>query len=234
MRQADKLIIIQRILAQTADGNPHAALKVAVELGLRTVFLFKIGQEMCRSRGQLEFLCTPLKAAPTRNHLFLGRLVLELDKRRRHMTVRAGNAQALRGNHRNNHRHVRGHAVCRVVGANRALQLCIAFLERTDFILLHINRTEDKINLGRNLLCVRRCIIHHHVSVLCRHFGFHFPATLARFCIGLALVATGCCQCNDIEPRMVLQKKRKPLTDHAGRAYNAYIILSHFYNPPKN
>ena len=130
---------------------------------------------------------------------------------------------------RDDHRNVRGTAVSGVVGANRALELCVLLLKGADLILLHIYRAEDEINLGGDLLCISSCIIHYHVLVLVGHRNGHLPAALASLGIGLALVSAGCSECYDIEPRVVFQQQGEALTYHTGRADNAYFVLLHVY-----
>ena len=130
---------------------------------------------------------------------------------------------------RNDHRNVRGTAVSGVVGANRALELCVLLLKGADLILLHIYRAEDEINLGGNLLCISSCVVHNHVLVLVGHRNGHLPAALASLGIGLALVSAGCSECYDVEPRVVFQQQGEALTDHTGRADDAYFVLLHVY-----
>ena len=130
---------------------------------------------------------------------------------------------------RNDHRNVRGAAVSGVVGADRALELRILFLESADLVLLHVDRAEDEIDLGGDLLCVCGCVVHDHVLVLVGHRNGHLPAAFTSLGIGLALVARRCCESNDLEPRMILQQQGETLTYHAGRADDAYFVLLHVY-----
>ena len=53
VRQADELVIIYRILAESADGNAHAALVVYIQCNLRTVVLFQILDKLLRCAGQV-------------------------------------------------------------------------------------------------------------------------------------------------------------------------------------
>ena len=133
---------------------------------------------------------------------------------------------------RNDHRNVLGEAVCAVVGDNRALQLCIFFFQCADDILLHINGTERKVNLGSELLGIVLSVIEDHVLHIFRNRNSHLPAAFNSLCIGLALVAAARCDCDDAEPRMICEQGSKTLTNHTGCADNADIILFHEKIPP--
>ena len=95
MRQADKLIIVQCVLAQTANGDAHAAFEVAVQLGLRTIVFFKIGQELFGSARQVQFLRKSLKVSPALNDLLFGRFFLKVHKDCGGVTVQYRYADAL-------------------------------------------------------------------------------------------------------------------------------------------
>ena len=128
---------------------------------------------------------------------------------------------------RNNHRNVLGKTMCAVVGDNRALQLCVLFFQSTDNVLLHIDSTEGKINLGSKFLCIALCIIQDHIPDIFRNRSCHLPASIHCFRIGLALIAAAGCNCSDSKPRMVCQQGDKALTYHAGCADNADSVILH-------
>ena len=54
MREADELIIVLRVGAQTADADGHAVLKIAVEPGLGAVLL-RGAVRLALERGQYAF-----------------------------------------------------------------------------------------------------------------------------------------------------------------------------------
>lgn len=56
VREADELIIVLRVGAQTADADGHAVLKIAVEPGLGAVLLFKVVQELLWCGGEIQLL----------------------------------------------------------------------------------------------------------------------------------------------------------------------------------
>ncbi len=63
--EADELDVILGIGTQTADGDRHAVLQVAVQAGLGTVVLAEVVQELLGCAGQLELLGNALVAFPT-------------------------------------------------------------------------------------------------------------------------------------------------------------------------
>ena len=60
--------------------------------------------------------------------------------------------KVLRIDLRNDHRDVRGPAMCAVIGYDRCLGLCIFFFDRADLVFCHINCRKYKIDRCRYLL----------------------------------------------------------------------------------
>ena len=80
MRQADELIVINRILSQTAYRNSHSVFKIYIQRYLGTVVLLQILNKLLRCAGQLSFLRKSLKAYQTINQLLFGWLFTEFYK----------------------------------------------------------------------------------------------------------------------------------------------------------
>ena len=95
MGKANELIVVEAILTKSACGDTHTAIDVAVESGLRTVILLKVGDELLGSRGQTECLGLTLIALPRLKNLLLGGLVFKLNENSRGVTVGHRNAKAL-------------------------------------------------------------------------------------------------------------------------------------------
>ena len=95
MRETNKLIIKQFVFSQSTNGNAHATVKFSVRLCLRTVILFKIGNELRGRRGQSQLLGTAAIILPGLQDLLLGGLLLKGNEHRRRMTVGDGHADAL-------------------------------------------------------------------------------------------------------------------------------------------
>ena len=70
------------------------------------------------------------------------------------LALRVDDLDVLRIELRHDHRDVRRAAVGGVVGDDRAFELGIAFFKRLDFILLHVDRAEDKVDHRGDLLGV--------------------------------------------------------------------------------
>ena len=122
------------------------------------------------------------------------------------------------------HGHIRGKAVCTVVGHHRALSLCIGLFQSLDLILGHVDCTENKIHLRSNLFHLG-CIQNYHLLDTFRHGGGHGPAGTDSFLIGLAGAAAGCSQNGQLEPGVIFQQRHKTLTDHTSRTYDTHFIL---------
>ena len=56
--EADELVVVLGVLTQTAQGDGHAALQLPVQLGLGTVGLLEVVQELLGCGGQLQLLGT--------------------------------------------------------------------------------------------------------------------------------------------------------------------------------
>ena len=98
--EADKLDVILRIRTQTADGDRHAVLQVAVQAGLRAVVLAEVVQELLGCARQLELLGNALVRLPTMDDFLEFDLLLIGDKHRCGVAVGDRYAQALRGDAR--------------------------------------------------------------------------------------------------------------------------------------
>ena len=73
------------------------------------------------------------------------------------------------------HGHIRGKAVCAVVGDHRALGLCIGFFQCLDLILRHVDGAENEIHLRGNFFHLGS-VCHDHLLHALRHGGGHGPA----------------------------------------------------------
>ena len=135
------------------------------------------------------------------------------------LSLRGDNLKVLRVHLRNDHRDIRGPAVCRVVRDNRRLVLCIGILDCADFFLRHIDRREDKVHFTRHLLDLIH-IVNDHLLVALRHRNVEFPAVADRLLIGLAGAPRARRQGRDLKPRVLLQNCQKTLPHHARCAEN--------------
>ena len=75
MGKTDELIIVHRVLAESADRYAHTAVDVAVKLGLGTVILLKTGDKLLGSGGKTQLLGLALKALLCLKDLLLGGLL---------------------------------------------------------------------------------------------------------------------------------------------------------------
>ena len=135
--------------------------------------------------------------------------------------------RVLRIDFRDDHRHVGGAAMGRIVGDHRAFRLCIRFFQRPDFVLFHIHRAEHKIDVLCDRINVGRRVTDDHIRHFFRHRGFHGPAFARCFPVSLPGGTRGCRKHLYLKPRMVFQKGCKPLADHAGRANDTDLIFFH-------
>ena len=117
--------------------------------------------------------------------------------------------------------------MCRVVGNDRTFCLCIGLLQRTDFILFHINGTKYKVYLLGNGIDICRCVINLHRFHGFRDGRIHCPAAAYGFFIRFAGAARRSCQYLKRKPRVVFHQGDKPLSHHTGCADNTHIILFH-------
>ena len=100
MAHAGKLVIKQGVLAQAADAHSHAVLGVAVQLGLRTIRLGEVMQELLGCAGQVKLLCGAAEVCPCLQNLLLGGLLLKAYKHGSGVAVGDRHAEALCGDHR--------------------------------------------------------------------------------------------------------------------------------------
>ena len=100
MAHAGKLVVKQGVLPQTADAHGHAVLGVAVQLGLRTIGLGKVVQELLGCAGQVQFLCRAAEVRPSFQHLLLGGLFIKAYEHGCGVTVRDRHTEALCGDDR--------------------------------------------------------------------------------------------------------------------------------------
>ena len=100
MAQAHELPVEDLVFPQTADAHSEAVLEIPVQTGLGTGRILKVLKEGLGSVRQLQPLGFCLKVRPPLQDLFFGNLLAEADGNSSHMTVAAGNAQALGADHR--------------------------------------------------------------------------------------------------------------------------------------
>ena len=98
MRQADELPVKERILAKATDGDAKASLEIHIQGYLRTVVLCQVLNELLRRRGKRKFLGQAPERFHRFNQLLFGRLLSEIDKDSRRMSVQNRNTDALGGN----------------------------------------------------------------------------------------------------------------------------------------
>ena len=95
--EANELIVILSVLAQTADRNGHAAFHVAVNSGLGTVILGELVQELLGCGGKIVQLGDTLVLFPYFEDLFFGGFLFEACEYGCKVTVGDGTADALGG-----------------------------------------------------------------------------------------------------------------------------------------
>ena len=135
----------------------------------------------------------------------------------------------LRVDFRHDHWNIRSTSVCAVIGNNRALCLCVQFLQSLYIVLWHIYCTEYKVYHAGNLFYVCGSVHDDQIFHFLRHWCFHQPTGANSFRIGFACGVCAGSQCYYVEPWVVLQKGCKSLTYHTGCTDNCYII-SLFHN----
>ena len=106
---------------------------------------------------------------------------------------------------RHYHRHIRGPAMCTVIGNNRCLSLCISLLDCFDLILGHIHCTEYKINACSYFFYF---IDIHNNDLLYRfrHRSIHLPASSDSFLISLSCGTCTGCNGHYLKPRVILKQ----------------------------
>ena len=82
-----EFIIIDRILPQPSDGDPHASLKVHVKADLGPVVLLHVAHKLLRRAGKVKLLGKSFILLQFLDQLFLCRLFPELDKSCRRVAV---------------------------------------------------------------------------------------------------------------------------------------------------
>ena len=128
------------------------------------------------------------------------------------------------------HRDVRGVAVSRIIGDDRAFELGIALLERLDLVFFHVDRAEDKVDHRRDLLRVRLRIHDDKIALGFRNVLLHEPLARDRVFIGLARAMGACCKNDRLKPRMLRRQQDESLTDHARCANDTDFILLHTFS----
>ncbi len=123
----------------------------------------------------------------------------------------------LRVDLRDDHRDIRGPAVCGVVGDDRRLGLCVLLLDRTDLILGHVYGGEDKVHILCNALHIRN-VLHDDLCGRFRNGSVELPSSLYGLAVGLSCASSGGSDLRHLKPRMMLQDLDESLTDHAGAA----------------
>ena len=116
------------------------------------------------------------------------------------------------------HRDVRGVAVSRIIGDDRAFELGIALLERLDLVFFHIDGAEHEVDLLCDLLCVGLCIHHDHGADALRNRIRHVPFFADRFGVGLACAVCAGCKNDGREPGVIRRQQDEPLADHTRSA----------------
>ena len=112
--------------------------------------------------------------------------------------------------------------MCAVVGNDRCLCLCICFLDRTDFILGHIDRTEDKVYACRNLFNLVD-VGYNDIFDTFRHRDIDPPSVAYRIFIALACRTRAGCDRGYLKPRMSVQDRDETLSYHTGSAKDSYF-----------
>jgi hypothetical protein len=90
VREANKFVIKNEIVAQAAGGHGHAVSEVAIELGLRAVVFFKILHKRCGRAGEFELLRQRAPFFPGGKNFVACGLVCKLHKHRGHVAVAHG------------------------------------------------------------------------------------------------------------------------------------------------
>ena len=147
------------------------------------------------------------------------------------LALRVDDLDVLRIELRHDHRDVRCAAMGGIVGDDRAFELGIAFFKRLDFILLHVDRAEDKVDHRGDLFGVCLGVHDDNVFERLRHRVVHVPAGADGVLVGFAGAVAAGREDNGLEPRVVRREEREALADHAGRADDTDLILFHDETP---
>ena len=132
---------------------------------------------------------------------------------------------------RHDHRHVLDAAAGAVVAHDRDFVLRVGFLQRADFVLLHVHGAENEVHMLAHFVNIRR-IDDGHARHLFRNLPRERPTLPDRLAVRLSGTARRRRHTVHLKPRMILQQRNKALTDHARCANNAYTILLHWLYPP--
>src|SRR5262249_21989691 len=95
MRERDEFPVKNGVFPKPAHADAHAAPDVAVEPGLRTVFLFEIRDERLWRRWQVEAGKRIFESLYGSEYLFTGRFLLERDIHCGHVAVGNRHADAI-------------------------------------------------------------------------------------------------------------------------------------------
>ena len=127
------------------------------------------------------------------------------------LTLLLNDSSVIRIDFRNHHRNIRSPSMSRVVRYYRSLKLCDLFFKSTDLVLLHINSTEDKINLLTDFFNIISTLNDHILHVR-RHLTVDLPSSLYR----LGIRFTGRTRRSNhrytLKPRMIIQQRDKSLS----------------------
>ena len=122
------------------------------------------------------------------------------------------------------HGHVVGKTMGRVVGYHRALQPGVILLQRSNLILFHIHRAENKVGHGDDLFLIGHRVKHRHAGEGFGHRVAHGPPVPHRVAVGFPCRAGRSRQHGDLKPGMIGKQGGEALPHHSRCAENAYVI----------
>ena len=64
MGETDELVVVYGIFSETSCAYTHSVLRIAVQICLRTIIFFEVGNELLRSAREFEFLGQTLEFLP--------------------------------------------------------------------------------------------------------------------------------------------------------------------------
>ena len=132
----------------------------------------------------------------------------------------------------NDHGHVRGEAVGGIVGHDGDLPLCVFLFETGGRPLVHIDGAKDEIHPLCDLADVLFRVVNDHVRKRGGDgLAFKRPFALYRLRICLSRRTPGRRQRGHAEEGVGGEEEQKALSDHAGRADDAHVILFHKSSP---
>ncbi len=100
MAQRHEAVVVQVVLAQSADGHRHAVAEVTVQLRLGPVILLEVDDERLRRRRQVQLLRPARVGCPARQDLVLGGLTFEAYGHCRQVPIADRDPDALRRDQR--------------------------------------------------------------------------------------------------------------------------------------